>query len=73
MGFAGAQADLLLGAVYAPEDVVNLRDRDRDFAVLDELDPLALRHREALSGRLGRRAASLGVLEEERCCTRDAT
>ena len=59
---------LFFGAIDAAEDVVDLCDGYGNLAVLDELHPLALRHGEAISGRLGSGAAALGVLEEEGRC-----
>lgn len=50
---------ILVGAVDAPENIVDLRDRDRYLAVLDKLHPLSLRHSKALCRALCGGAATL--------------
>ena len=67
-GFGVLGLFLLVCSVDTAEDVVDLRDRDRDLAILDKLHPLALGQRVPVGRAFGRRSATLGVLKEERRC-----
>ena len=64
---------LLVCSVDTAEDVVDLRDRDWDLAILDKLHPLALGQRIPVGRAFGCRAATLSVLKEERRCEQEKT